>query len=171
MRRVCPFCENDLNEIWRAWKSRKQFDETAASICMACGEIVMVERDGLRKPTTDEHIMLADNGSVMQVRQLWLDAKEENAQASSEISTAFKGLLYATRNAPGNIQPMLQGIYWRAAKATYDTLIAIFEEEKVALPERLIDRLELIGALIEAGDEDAKMRISALPPKRKTTSV
>jgi hypothetical protein len=173
MRRICPFCQNDLNDVWKDWKAGKKFDETAASICMSCGEIVMVGRDGLRKPTTDEHIALADNGGIIQARQLWLDAKGETDQASSEIAATFKSLQYASRKAPAGSQLMFEGIYWRAAKATYDTLIAIFEDEKQSLPTRLVDRLELIGALIEAGNDDTKTRLCTKdsPIKRKTTSV
>jgi hypothetical protein len=143
------------------------------SLCVDCGEILMIETSGIRKPTPDEHVAVANNGAIQQARQLWLDARDESDQESLEIVTEFKSLLYASRTASDTQRVILTGIYWRGARAAYDTLVRIFNEENHVLPEKLVGRLELIGAVIDTGNKDAAKEICTLdsPEQRKATSV
>jgi hypothetical protein len=142
------------------------------SLCMHCGEIIMIEVSGIREPTVDEHIEAAHNGAIQQARQLWLDASNEATQESMPIVTAYKGLLYASRKTSETQRLILTGTYWRGAKAAYDTLLKIFNDENQTLPDQLIMRLELVGALIESGCNDATEELrDTETAKRKATSV
>jgi len=174
MRRICPFCQTAVDDIWQCWKTSKQFSATMASLCANCGEIILIDRDGIRKPTADEHIGLASDGGLKQARQLWLDAHNENAMEVLPILGVFRTLQQASQHSTSESHTlMIEGIYWRAAAAAYDSILQIFNEENYPLPQQLVERLEMLGALIKAGDEAIAKRIRALDltERRKATSV
>jgi len=72
----CPFCNSDQTSAHRAALiAGVDFTTTCMGLCVACGEPVVINVDGFRKPTMDEYDKLADDPRMRAARGAWLEAQ------------------------------------------------------------------------------------------------
>jgi hypothetical protein len=84
LNRNCPFCGSDethhIHNYLKALEAgqRNKF----GCICQHCGELLVIDTRGLRKPTDDEYGEMGDHPSTKIARTIWLagrsTAKEKN---------------------------------------------------------------------------------------------
>lgn len=85
----CPFCQADLSE-YHAYNVALGIDFTilTVSLCTHCGEPLIIERDGYRKPTPDEYVMVNDD-RLKAARRAWLDIQKNTRPPISAMFEAW----------------------------------------------------------------------------------
>jgi hypothetical protein len=73
----CPYCQRNVTPVYEAVVAlhAKRPEDTAAVLCVMCGEPMMLQGDTFRRATTDEFVELVKLEDYNRNRAVWLEGE------------------------------------------------------------------------------------------------
>jgi len=77
--RICPYCKKQHEAAMKVedGKTIGDFEPEPGSVglCVNCGEWMILEEGGARKPTNEEHVDIGFNPDCQAIRKAWVIAQ------------------------------------------------------------------------------------------------
>jgi hypothetical protein len=80
MSALCPFCKHNNQDLIDAIR-REGVGPTVifvSGLCYECGELVVVDPSGLRRPSDAEYLQFGATAEIRQAREVWVEFKKQD---------------------------------------------------------------------------------------------